>query len=113
MRRLAGAALGSLLPLLGGCQGAVVGDWHMVEAAQNRQVFSVDRASFKSDSSFAATTMLEGVTHDETGTYEFNGFTLRMRPKGGGVRSYTASLSFGRLTLVSGKWRVVLERGKR
>ncbi len=114
VRRSCGAAgLGLTLFVLTGCQGALVGDWHMVEAAQPRQVFTIDHASFRNDGSYTATTIVEGVTHNDTGTYEFTGFKLRLRPQGGGQRTYTAALGPRRLNLADGKRRVVLERGAR
>jgi hypothetical protein len=102
----------ALLLALGGCQGMLVGDWHMVDGAQSKHIFSIDRASFRSDGTFTATTILDGVTHAETGTFEFNGSKLSLCPKGGGVRTYTAALGPGQLQIYDGKRRVALARGK-
>lgn len=102
-----------LLALLVGCQGAIRGDWHLVEAKPNRHTFSIDNATFGRDGTYAARTTIEGQTHDETGTYEYTAFKLRLLPKGGGVRTYTTNVSLGRLELTDGKRQVVLEKGKK
>jgi hypothetical protein len=111
--RMGGLALLGLAPLLGGCQAAIHGDWHMVEVAPNRQVFCIDNATFRPDGTYSATTTLEGVTADEKGTYEFTGFKLMLRPAGGGQRTYTAQATPSRITLTSDKRKVVLEKGKK
>jgi hypothetical protein len=102
---------GLLLPWLVGCQGALVGDWHLREAVPNRQVFSIDRASFRSDGTYSATTTIEGVTTSEDGTYEFDGFRLKLRPRAGGQRTYTASLKLDRLEIGDAKRHAVLQKG--
>ncbi|HQL54693.1 MAG TPA: hypothetical protein PLQ87_08290 [Phycisphaerae bacterium] len=106
------AVLGALL-LLTGCQGAVVGDWYLVEAIPNRQTFSIDRASFRANGTYAATTTIEGVTTEDKGTYDFNGFKLRLRPDAGGQRAYTTSVQPGQLQLTSGNRKVLLKKGKK
>ncbi len=107
---LAGVTCAALL-LLGGCRGAIVGDWHLVEAVPNREVFSIDNASFRKDGTFSATTTIEGLTTSERGTFDFNGIKLKLRPQAGGQRTYSATLKLNRLELLDGKRRVVLQKG--
>jgi hypothetical protein len=103
----------AIAPLLVGCQGAIVGDWRLTDAVPNRQVFSIDNATFRGDGTYSATTTIEGVTNNEKGTYDFNGFKLLLRPQAGGQRSYTASLKLDRLELTAGKRHAVLQKGKK
>jgi hypothetical protein len=102
-----------LLLLLGGCQGAVQGDWYLVAAKPNRQTFSIDNATFRPDGTYAATMTLEGVTNNEKGTYDFDGIKLRMRPQAGGQRAYTVQLLPGQLQIGDAQRHVVLQKGKR
>ena len=104
---------GLLLPLLSGCGGAIVGDWHMVEAVPNRDVFSIDHASFRRDGTFSAVTTIEGLTTKETGTYKFTGFKLKLRLDAGGQRTYSTRLRLNRLEIVDHDRKVVLKKGKR
>jgi hypothetical protein len=99
--------------MLAGCQGAVIGDWYLVEAKPNRQTFSIDNATFRSDATYAATVTIEGVTNDEKGTYDFDGMKLRMRPQAGGQRSYTVQLLPGQLQVGDSRRHVVLQKGQR
>lgn len=100
------------LSLLAGCGRAIVGDWRMVSATPNREVFSIDHATFGRDGAFAATMTVEGLTADQTGTYDFNGFKLKLRPQGGGQRSYLANVGPGKLEIADGERRVVLRKCK-
>lgn len=102
-----------LMPLLGGCRGALVGDWRLVEAVPNREVFSLDHATFRRDGTFSAVTTIEGMTTSEQGQFDFNGFKLRLRPQAGGQRAYLANVRMGRLELADGPRKVVLQKGKR
>lgn len=102
-----------LVPLLFGCQGAVVGNWYLAEAIPNREVFSIDQASFRRDGTFTATTTIEGLTSDEQGTYSFNGWELKLRPKAGGQRTYPAMLQADKLVISNGQRKAILKKGKR
>jgi hypothetical protein len=99
--------------LLTGCQGAIQGRWHLEEAIPNKQTFALDNVSFNADGTYSATLTRDGVTRQETGEYEFNGFNIRLRPKGGGQHKYTAQLAPGRLMLLSGSKKAVLRSGSR
>ncbi len=103
----------SALPWLFGCQAAIQGDWHLVQAIPNRQTFALDNVSFRPDNTFSATTTVEGVTNQEEGTYELDGMKLKLQPRSGGLRTYTLSIEPGRLNLIHGKRKVVLEKGKK
>ncbi len=108
---LSAAALACvLLPLLGGCRTAVAGDWRLVEAVPNREVFSLDNVSFHRDGTFAATSTIEGLTTSDRGTYDFDGIKLKLRPQAGGQRTYNATLKLDRLEIFDGKRRVVLQK---
>ena len=106
------AGLGVIL-LLAGCQGAVIGDWYLVQAKPNRQTFSIDHATFRRDATYAAIVTIEGVTNDEKGTYDFDGMKLRLRPQGGGQRSYTVQLLPGQLQVGDSRRHVLLQKGNR
>jgi len=112
LRRAIWVALPGVL-LLTGCQGAIQGDWYLAEATPNRQVFSIDKANFRADGTYSASTTIEGVTNNEKGTYEFSGFKLKLLPQAGGQRAYTASLQPGQLQLSTGDRRIVLKKGKK
>jgi hypothetical protein len=101
------------LLLLSGCSGAVVGRWQMAHTGLNRHVFAINKAEFKSDGTYAASATVEGVTSDETGDYEFDGFKLRMRPNRGGARVFDARIIGNELQLVDGKRKVVMVRAER
>jgi len=116
MRHLSSIGLGAVtlgLLLLAGCQGAVIGDWYLVQAKPNKHTFSIDNATFRRDATYAATVTIEGVTNQEKGTYDFDGMKLRMRPQGGGQRSYTVQLLPGQLQVGDGQRHVLLQKGKR
>ena len=112
-RNLLCGVAGLFMPVLAGCQGAIQGDWHMIEAVPSKQVFNLDDATFRPDGTYTATTTFEGRTNTESGTYEFNGFKLKLEPKGGGLRTYTASLQMGRMELADGQRHVTLAKGKK
>jgi hypothetical protein len=97
--------------MLAGCQGVIQGNWHMVEAIPNREVFSIDNVTFRPDGTYSATTTVEGMTTDEKGTYDFNGVKLKLRPQAGGQRTYPAMVKVDRLEITSGKRHVVLRKG--
>ena len=101
-----------LLALLTGCGGSIAGHWHMVDAVPNKEVFSIDDATFARDGNYTATTTLEGKTTKETGTYRFSGFKIIFQPQAGGRRAYNATrkLGGGRLVIFDTDRRVVLEK---
>lgn len=102
------AALGLLLCT--GCGRALVGNWRLVEAIPNRQVFSLDNVTFRPDGTFSATTTIEGLTTEESGRYEFNGFKLKLRPKAGGQRAYLTNLRLDELQIADGQRKVILKK---
>ena len=107
------AVVGALLPALGGCQGVIVGSWHMVECTPNKDVFCVDDADFRRDGTFAAMMTIEGRTAREVGTYRFNGFKLRLRPQAGGERTFNATRRPTSLEVTRGSSKVVLRKGRK
>ena len=112
-RILQWAMLGSLLIAATGCGGAIAGDWHMIKAIPNREIFAIDDAHFARDGTFAATVTIEGKTVHETGTYDFKGLWLTMRPKGGGQRRYNTVLKGRTLELHDDERKVFLRKGKK
>jgi hypothetical protein len=98
------------LPALAGCQGALAGDWRLVQASPSRAVMALDDVHFARDGRFAATTTLDGRTRREVGTFAFHGVELTLRPEAGGQRKYSAQLTMNRLELSDGTHHVVLER---
>ena len=106
------AALTVSLGVLTGCGGALRGDWHMVEAIPNKDVFCVDEASFARDGGFSATSTIDGKTIREVGTYKFNGFKLILHPQAGGRREYQAVIRMRTLEIIDGERKVSLKKGK-
>jgi hypothetical protein len=106
---LAGAVL---LPAPG-CGLSVTGQWRLVKAIPSREVFAIDEAQFARDGTFAATVTIEGKTAREKGTYEFNGFKLTLRPQAGGQRRYDAVERFGKLEVIDGERKVILEKTRK
>lgn len=102
--------LAALSVPLSGCAGAVVGRWRLAQAVPNRETFSLDNVEFRNDGTFSARTTIEGATRDESGTFDYNGSKLKLRPKEGGQRTYAAMVRFGRLEITHGKRHVVLTR---
>jgi hypothetical protein len=105
--------LGCVMLLVTGCAGAIVGDWHMTKAIPNREIIAIDDAHFARDGTFAATVTIEGKTVQETGTYDFKGLWLTMRPKGGGQRRYNTVLKGRTLELHDDERKVFLRKGKK
>jgi hypothetical protein len=101
------------LPVLIGCQGAIHGEWYLVTAKPNRQMFSIDHAAFRPDGTYTATTTIEGVTNQESGTYDFNGFQLKLRPHAGGQRSYTVQMQPNTMQVGDAQRNATLRKGKR
>lgn len=106
-------AAGLLGPLLAGCGGALVGDWHLAQAIPNRDVFGIDDVTFRRDGTFTATTTIEGLTMRESGRYEFIGYKLMLRPEAGGQRTYVTMLKPNRLEVKDGNRKVILRKGRR
>ncbi len=112
-RWIVGVLAVAALPTLPGCQTALTGDWYMVQAIPNRDTFAIDKATFRGDGTYTATTTIEGLTQTETGTYDFIGYKLRLRPQAGGQRTYTTVLKLNRLEVMDGPRKVVLQKGRR
>lgn len=93
-----------------GCQNAIVGRWTLVSASPNRDVFCIDKATFRGDGSYAALITHEGHTAEQTGTYRFIGYELMLRPAAGGQRKYTTVMHFGSLDVRDGRNQVILKR---
>jgi hypothetical protein len=96
-----------------GCGRAIVGDWHMIKAIPNKEVFAIDDAHFAREGSFTATVTIEGKTVREQGAYSFNGFKLTMRPQGGGQRSYNTVLKGRTLEIHDDERKVFLRKGQK
>lgn len=103
-------ALLAVVPLLAGCGGAIVGHWELEQAIPNREVFSLDDVTFRRDSTFTATTTVEGLTTRESGTYKFVGYKLYLRPEAGGQRAYTTMLKVNRLQVKDGDRTIILRK---
>ncbi len=104
---------GAVLVLTTGCGFSVAGHWRLVKATPSREVFAIDDARFARDGSFTATITIEGKTAREKGTYEFNGFKLTLRPQAGGQRRYDAVERFGKLEVIDGERKVILQKARK
>jgi hypothetical protein len=103
--------------VLAGCGAAIRGDWHLVRAVPNADVFAVDDATFNGDGTFEATLTIDGRTDRVTGTYGFNGWKLALHPDAGGLRTFNASVGLRTLNIIheerDRKRRAILEKGAR
>jgi hypothetical protein len=95
-----------------GCSRSVVGHWKMKSVSPNREMFCMDNVEFRRDGSYAARCTIDGRTRDEEGQYIFNGYKLKLRPRAGGQRSFSAALRIGTLEVTDGDRRVVLKKVK-
>ncbi|QOJ14947.1 MAG: hypothetical protein HRU75_09950 [Planctomycetia bacterium] len=102
----------ALLCAAGGCGVSINGQWRMIRANPNRDVFAIDHATFSRDRGYSATITVDGRTAEETGEYEFNGFQVLLRPQAGGQRRYSASVMFGELRITDSQQRSVTLRRK-
>jgi hypothetical protein len=109
---LAGVS-GVLLLCATGCGLSVTGHWRLIKAIPSKEVFAIDEAHFARDGSFTATVTIEGKTARETGKYEFNGFKLTLRPQAGGQRRYDAVERFGKLEVIDGERKVILQKTRK
>lgn len=105
--------LGTAILLTSGCSGVLAGDWYLSRAIPSRDVFAIDDAHFARDGRFTATVTIEGKTARETGSYEFNGFKLTLRPQAGGQRRYNAVLKATSFEVLDGDRKVILRKGKK
>ena len=84
-----------------------------VPSQPNSRRNAIDNAHFARDGTFAAAVTIEGKTVQETGTYNYNGLWLTMRPKGGGQRRYNTVLKGRTFELHDGERKVFLRKGKK
>lgn len=107
---------GALLLMCGaapGCGTSLAGDWDLVRAQPSRSVFAMEDVRFAKDGTYSAKVTLDGRVRNESGAYEFNGFKLKMRPQGGGMRTYNAMRKVGTLEInADGKSVVLKKAGK-
>ncbi len=98
---------------LAGCGVGIRGQWSLVRAQPNADTFAIDDARFGDDKQFEATITIEGRTRRETGSYKFNGSRLTLRPVGGGMRTFDASVTLGQLVIREGDDRkAILKKAK-
>lgn len=93
-----------------GCAAALTGNWRLLRAAPDREVFALDEVEFSRDGSYAATITVEGKTAREKGTFRFDGFRLALRPAAGGRREYPALVKLGDLEVRNVQSVVLLQR---
>ncbi len=95
-----------------GCASSTLaGNWNLVRATPNREMFSIDDVTFTRDGRFTGATTIDGRTTAEEGTYFFNGFKIVFRPIGGGQREFNATLQVNTLRIIDAQKRqVVLKR---
>lgn len=95
-----------------GCGGALRGNWKLIRAIPNKNVFAIDNASFNKDGTFSATITHEGHTNAETGRYEFKALKLHLMPTGGGSRTYNVVLHVKQIEIREGDRKAILEKVK-
>lgn len=88
-----GLCLAALIGLVSGCSSAIVGSYDG-GAAPAESKFHISRATFKKDNTFTAF-VKEGEEDGRilNGTYEFDGFTLKIKQAGKKERKYSATFN--------------------
>ena len=105
------AAFVTVLLFASGCGGAIAGDWHMIKAIPNKEVFAIDNAHFAKDRTYDALVTIEGKTIQEKGKYKFDGLRLTMYPNAGGQRRYTTLIKGSTFQINSGLGKLILKKG--
>lgn len=95
-----------------GCSRAISGHYELIRATPNPEAFSMDDVHFTRDARYTALVTLGGRTSRESGTYEFNGYKLTLRPAGGGQRKYNAAARPKSLNVFLNEKKVYLKKVK-
>lgn len=77
--------------VFGGCSSSLVGTWENPEPKADAGDFIINNATFKDDGTYVASARKGEESVRLAGTYEFNGFNLKLKTPGKPERSYNAT----------------------
>jgi hypothetical protein len=96
--------------LIGGCAGALVGTWKADPEPKDAAAY-INSATFKNDNTYTAVEKKGDQVDKFAGTYEFNGFNLKLKSPGKPDRVYSATYVMGgKLELKSGDKKLMLKK---
>jgi hypothetical protein len=90
------AAVGLALLCMAGCGRLLVGHWKGADLAnQDKTVFSFATMQFNEDGTFKGVATLEAKNQDLAGTYQFDGFKLKLDTQQGRQEYWASYNMFG------------------
>jgi len=93
-----------------GCNSALVGTWK-ADAAPAGEKFAIQNVTFKDDNTYTGSAKEGDQNVRLAGTYEFNGFNLKLKSPGKPDRQYGATVVMGKsLELKSGDKKVSMKK---
>jgi hypothetical protein len=100
-----------LMMLAGGCSSALVGTWK-TDPVPEGESFVITNATFKDDSTYTASARQGDQNIRLAGTYEFDGFGLKLKTPGKPERTYgaTYNMMMKTLELRSGDKKQVMKK---
>ena len=96
MRRIAVVCLGlGLIITLSGCGRALVGTWRTesIEPPESARNFELATVTFNEDGTFTSAATSKGQSRQDSGTYRFDGFSLKLETRDGKARTYGAMVN--------------------
>ena len=109
-RRIGMAVMAGLTAALLGCSSALVGTWENASRPEG-QPFYLHNATFKNDGTYTATAKQGEENVRLAGTYEFDGFHLKLKQPGKPERKYNATNVMGKkLEISDGKNKQTLNK---
>lgn len=109
-RRLSMLVLTLTVAVFAGCNSALVGTWK-ADAAPANEKFYIQSATFKDNNTYTAAAKEGDQNVRLAGTYEFNGFNLKLKTPGKPDRTYNAMVVMGKsLELKSDGKKVVMSK---
>lgn len=100
--RLRLTAVGFILLMGSGCSSSLVGAW--APTADTVQEGEFSSMQFRADGSFSAVSMRSGEELLTNGKYDFDGFSLTLKPPGKAMKSYRATyIMSGKLLTLKGE----------
>jgi hypothetical protein len=110
MRVVTGGVLLAAIIAGAGCNAALVGTWKTDSPAAG-DGFAISTATFKDDNTYTAAAKEGDQNVRLAGTYEFNGFNLKLKTPGKPDRTYGAMVVMGNtLELNSGDKKVTMKK---
>lgn len=95
VRTIALCLLAPVAAALAGCNSALVGTWK-TDSAEAPKGFAIQSVTFKDDNTYEAAARQGDQSTRLAGTYDFNGFELKLKSPGKPERKYGATVYMGR-----------------